>query len=238
MTSNSQPIRVVLVEDDIYCQARLLAALSAAEDLIVVAVFVEGKPALDWLKKNSLDVLLCDLGLPDVPGLAVISTCAQLHPKADILVVTMYDDQTHIVRALEAGASGYLLKDGMQNEIAAQVRELRDGGAPMTPVIARQVLKRFRPAVTVSNQTILKSRREPQSSELTAKELLILNRIAQGFRYAEIANLEKISVNTVNTHVKRIYSKLAVSSRTEAVFEAQNMGLLDTGISGNKLRQI
>lgn len=230
MTKNMKSTRVVLVEDDISCQDRLLAALSCAEDLVVVAHFTQGRDALAWIEKNTFDVLLCDLGLPDLPGLAVISACTQRHPRVDILVVTIYDDQTHVVRALEAGACGYLLKDGMHNEIVEQVRELRAGGAPMTPVIARQVLKRFRPAVSTTAS-------EPAFSQLTPKELLVLNRIAQGFRYAEIAELEHISVNTVHTHIKRIYNKLAVGSRSEAVFEAQNMGLLDTGIRREKLNQ-
>lgn len=207
------------------CRERFETAIRGAEDLHLAASFKDGRSALEWLERDSADVLLSDLGLPDLPGLAVITYCAQRHPQTAIMVITMYEDEQHVIRSLEAGATGYLLKDSLHGEICAWIRELHAGGSPITPVIARLVLKRFHPQVAgvqpVPDNELVK---------LTPKELAVLNRIAQGFSYQEIGDLEHISVNTVHTHIKRIYGKLAVRSRTEAVFEAQQLGLLDAGM--------
>lgn len=214
---------MVIVEDDDACAIRFEEAIAAREDMRLQARFPNGGSALQWLENRKADVLLCDLGLPDMSGLAVIAHCAQRLPEMKVMVITMYEDESHVVRSLEAGASGYLLKDSLQEEICDRIRELHAGGLPLTPTIARLVLKRFRPC-------------EPRASRsdhaplgpLTPKEQLVLTRIAQGFSFQEIARLESISVNTVQTHVKHIYSKLAVGSRSEAVYEAQVAGLLDT----------
>ncbi len=219
------PIRVAILEDDGPTRNRFCAAVSGAEGMVLAADFEHGKDALAWLERNDVDVLLTDLGLPDVPGLAVIAYCARRHPKADIMVISMYEDENHVVRSLEAGASGYLLKDSLEDEITGRIRELRAGGAPMSPVIARLVLRRLRPRESQPPA----SASQPDGSwvQPTERELLILTRIAQGFSYAEIASLEGISRHTVHAHVKNIYSKLSVHSRTEAVFEASRLGLIE-----------
>lgn len=220
----SNTIKIALVEDNLPCQQRFVTALERATDIQVVACFVDGSSALTWLERNSVDVLLCDLGLPDIPGLAVISYCAQKHLKTDIMVVSMFEDDDHVIQALEAGATGYLLKDSLGDEIVQRVRELWQGGAPMSPPIARRVLKKFRqielpqPKATQTNAT--------ESVKLSPKELATLQYVAKGFSYAEIAKIENITVNTVQTFIKRIYVKLSVHSRSEAVYEAQAMGLL------------
>jgi DNA-binding NarL/FixJ family response regulator len=225
MHAVQRPITVAIVEDDPACRARFEAAVREAEGLTLAASFDDGRSALAWLERERVDVLLADLGLPDLPGLAVITYCAQRHPDTAIMVITMYEDEQHVIRSLEAGASGYLLKDSLRDEIADRIRELNAGGSPITPVIARLVLRRFRPQVAETKPV-------PDSElvRLTPKELTVLNRIAQGFSYQEIGQLESISANTVHTHIKHIYGKLAVRSRTEAVFEAHQLGLLDSAI--------
>lgn len=223
-------ISIAVVEDDEACRKRFEVAINAAADLNLAASFGDGRTALDWLERNAPDVLLSDLGLPDLPGLAVITYCAQRHPSTAIMVITMYEDEQHVIRSLEAGASGYLLKDSLQGEICDRIRELYAGGSPITPVIARLVLKRFHP-----QNSVAKLLPDNELVKLTPKEMVVLNRIAQGFSYQEIGELESISVNTVHTHIKRIYGKLSVRSRTEAVFEAQQMGLLDSGLRRNQL---
>ena len=219
------PVTVAIVEDDRPTVERFRAALGADGRLRVVATFDTGGAALRWLEHQAPQVLLCDLGLPDLPGLAVITYCAQRHPRTDIMVTTMYEDETHVMRSLEAGASGYLLKDSLEHEIAARVLELAAGGAPMSPVIARQVLRRFRPAHPVQSRPA-----ELEARPLSERETVVLTRIAQGFSYAEIAEIEGVSRHTVHTHIKNIYAKLAVHSRSEAVFEAGRMGLIDTSL--------
>lgn len=214
---------MVIVEDDDACACRFEEAIAARGDMRLVARFADGASVLQWLKGNQADVLLCDLGLPDMSGLTVIAHCARQFPEMPVMVITMYEDESHVVRSLEAGASGYLLKDSLRDEICDRIRELRAGGLPLTPTIARLVLKRFRPADPPSS-----SPGNPSLSPLTPKEQLVLTRIAQGFSFQEIGRLEGISVNTVHTHVKHIYSKLSVGSRSEAVFEAQAAGLLES----------
>ena len=219
-------IQVALLEDDAATRQRFCDAIGAATDLHLMASFETGREALTWLEHHQPDLLLTDLGLPDIPGLAVLTYCAQRHPTCDIMVITLYDDPTHVVRCLEAGASGYLLKDSLRDEIVDHIRELRSGGSPMTPAIARQVLKRFRVDVPAPSSQPL----PVVANALTPRELTVLSRIAQGFRYAEIAELENVSTHTVHTHVKSIYSKLAVHSRSEAVHEAMQLGLIDKGL--------
>lgn len=217
----SRPIDVVIVEDDDGCANRFEEAIAAQEDMRLLARFADGASAIKWFQSRPADVLLCDLGLPDMSGLAVIAHCARQRPDMSVMVITMYEDESHVVRSLEAGASGYLLKDSLRDEICDRIRELHAGGLPLTPTIARLVLKRFRPTEP--------SGARPGDSilaPLTPKELVVLTRIAQGFSFLEIGRLEGISINTVQTHVKHIYGKLSVRSRSEAVFEAQLAGLL------------
>lgn len=227
MSAPAKPITVAIVEDDPMCAGRFEAAVRAAPDLRLAAGFANGRTALEWLESHAVDVLLCDLGLPDLPGMAVIAYCAHRHPGTSIMVITMYEDETHVMRSLEAGASGYLLKDSLHDEICERIRELHAGGSPITPTIARLVLKRFRPPPADERHA---PPHDTDYTRLTPKEMVVLNRIAQGFSYQEIGQLEGITVNTVHTHIKRIYGKLAVRSRTEAVFEAQQLGLLDSGL--------
>jgi DNA-binding NarL/FixJ family response regulator len=222
MQAVDAPIRVAVLEDDPATRARFAAAIAQDGGLRLSAEFALGAEALAWLERHEPDVLLADLGLPDLPGLAVIAYCARRHPTADIMVISMHEDEQHVVRSLEAGASGYLLKDSLEGEITARIRELRAGGAPMSPVIARLVLKRLRPAPSAGTGG------EADGSWVlpTPRELLVLTRIAQGFSYAEIAEIEGISRHTVHAHVKNVYAKLSVHSRTEAVFEASRLGLI------------
>ena len=141
------------------------------------------------------------------------------------MVITMYEDEQHVIRSLEAGASGYLLKDSLRDEIVQHVLELKAGGAPMTPAIARYLLKRFR----ADPQTPPKST-PPHDAQLTQRELEMLGLLAKGFSYGEVARLSGISVHTVHAHIKHIYAKLQVNSRSEAVFEATQLGLLDANL--------
>jgi len=212
-------LRVAIVEDEPATRQRLVAALGA-EDIEVMAEFGNGQQALKWLDDHAPDVLLCDLGLPDVPGLAVITYAVQRHPRCNVMVITMYEDESHVVRSLEAGAKGYLLKDSLGEDVADRVRELARGGSPMTPIIARLVLNRFHaPAAEACAPA--------DSVKLSAKELTMLTRIAQGFSYAEIASIEGISRHTVATHIRNVYGKFFVHSKNEAVFEASRLGLID-----------
>jgi DNA-binding NarL/FixJ family response regulator len=213
--------RIALVEDDAETRQRLAASICKQDWLELVAAFATGTEALSALAAANPDVLLVDLGLPDISGLDVIRCAAARLPDCDILVISMFGDEANVLAALEAGARGYLLKGSLARDISIDIRDLRDGGSPLSPSIARQVLKRL--------QSRQPGRAEPKSSEytdLSPREIEILNAISRGFSYAETAVTLGITVGTVHTHLKRIYGKLAVHSKTEAVFEAGRLGLL------------
>lgn len=210
------PITVALVEDDDEARKRLVASIGADSSLKLVGEFATGAEALEGLARSAPDVFLVDLGLPDMHGLELVRRISSQHPACDILVITVFGDEESVIGALEAGARGYLLKGALEHDIADDIRHLRNGGSPLSPVIARQVLKRLVPERTAPLSGVL----------LTPRESEILNAIARGFSYAETAELLRISVQTVHSHLKNIYKKLAVHSKTEAVFEADRRRLL------------
>lgn len=221
-------IRILLVEDDGATRARLSAALDSVPGLKVVATCIDKADALAWLSRHDADVLLCDLGLPDGSGTDVIRFARQQHPRCECMVVTMFGDDANVMASIAAGATGYLLKDASDDDLRASILELRAGGSPMSPVIARQVINRLRDADRPDAQRPA-SKPLPASVpgvSLSARETEILDLVARGYTYAEIAGLLSISVATVASHIRNIYGKLAVNSRSEAVFEAHKLGLL------------
>jgi DNA-binding NarL/FixJ family response regulator len=214
-TPATGPVTIALVEDDDDARKRLVASISSDSSLKLVGAYASGNGALAGLAGGAPDVFLVDLGLPDLPGLDIVKRISAQHPDCDILVVTVFGDEESVIGALEAGARGYLLKGALEHDIAEDIRHLRSGGSPLSPVIARQVLKRLVPAKAA-----------PTEELLTPRETEILNAIARGFSYAETASLLHLSVQTVHTHLKNIYRKLAVHSKTEAVYEADRRRLL------------
>jgi DNA-binding NarL/FixJ family response regulator len=211
------PVTVGLVEDDDEARRRLAASIGAQPSLRLVGAWRTGGEALAALGRGAPDVLLVDIGLPDMSGLKIVRYVAERHPECDILVVTIFGDEQTVLAALEAGARGYLLKGVSEHDISVDIEHLRSGGSPLSPVIARQVLKRLVPERPAAPES---------ASGLTTRESEILNAIARGFSYAEVAGLLGISVQTVHTHLKKIYRKLKVHSKTEAVFEADKRRLL------------
>jgi DNA-binding NarL/FixJ family response regulator len=214
----TQTISVAIVEDMPDTLSRFVSAIQAQPNKMNLCfTATNGQTMNDWLSVNAPDVLLVDLGLPDISGLDVIRHCRKNSPMTDIMVITLFGDERNMMGAFEAGATGYLLKDGSEAELSAHVCELHAGGSPMSPMIARQLLKRFKPSQVL----------EPASVPLlTPREHTMLLNLSQGFSYHELAKLANISHSTVNTHIKNIYRKLEVHSKTEAIFEARQLGLL------------
>ncbi len=227
-------LTVALVDDDAALRDRVQQALASADDIELLASFADARSALAFLESRAPDVMLVDLGLPDLPGLAVITYCAQRHPGTDIMVLTVFDDAPNVLKSIKAGASGYLLKDSLNDEIVQPIRQLRAGGAPMTPSIARQLLTYVRPSANVDATP--PAMPAFLGFSLTATEKTVLNLIARGFKYAEIAKLNEVSVHTVHSHIKNIYAKLSVNSRSEAVFEASRLGLLEGLLGADRPR--
>lgn len=217
------PIRVVLVEDDERMREQLTAVVSSDNRLSLVAAFDRLRTALDWLEHQVPDVMLVDLGLPDGSGLELIRACSRLHDTCDIMVVSMFADEANVLASIEAGALGYVHKDATDTDIVDAILSLRSGGSPMSPAIARRMLTRIRstPVVDPTPRPVIAS-----ASALTPRETEILNLISRGYSYQEVAGLLNIMVSSVQTHIKSMYRKLAVHSRSEAVFEARALGLL------------
>jgi DNA-binding NarL/FixJ family response regulator len=218
-------ITVLVVEDDHATRARLCDAIAGQPNMRLGAACDRVLPALEWLDSNQPDLLLTDLGLPDGSGIDVIKRCATRHPACNILVITMFGDEKNVLSSVEAGASGYILKDAEQLDVGRAMRELLAGGSPMSPVIARKVLNRARsPENSVAAPgTVGEGSRKVA---LTGRETEALNLIARGYTYDETALKLAISLSTVQTYVKSIYGKLAVNSRSHAVLEAHRQGLL------------
>ena len=232
--------RVLIVEDDAQMRDFFAASVSRCDRLELAASMGSVGEARAWLDnaKHHVDVVLVDLGLPDGSGLEVIRYARQLHPECEPLVISMFGDEDNVLASIEAGAVGYLHKDASPEDIAQTLLDVKAGASPISPMIARGMLAKYRSlqlAATTGagarGETMVAAR-GPTSPKAGATALLsmreqeVLDLIARGFSYAEIARVKGLSVNTIQTHIKNLYGKLAVHSKNEAVFEATRLGLL------------
>jgi DNA-binding NarL/FixJ family response regulator len=224
------PTRILVVDDDEAFRDSVRAAIVPHAGLVLGAQAGSLAEARDVLARQAFDVALVDLGLPDGNGIDLIRELASTRPETDVMVVTVFGDEAHVLASIEAGATGYLLKRSLDDTLAATVRELRAGGSPISPVIARQLLQRFKrpggPVDAPASDAATPPTAPVDDGGLSERERQVLQYIAKGFTVGEIADMLHLSAHTVATHVKHIYRKLAVHTRTEAVFEAGRMGLL------------
>lgn len=212
---------VLIVEDDPEFMRRFADAVTADTELRLLGCVGTAAGGRALLDAQPPDVMLVDLGLPDGDGVDLIRHAAKAHPACDVLVVTMFGDDAHVLASLQAGATGYLLKDAGADRIAACIHEVRAGGSPISPSIARRVLAAFRVGTAAPPAPA-----PAEPSPLSERETEILRLVAKGLSFDTVGELLGISAHTVVTHVKKIYRKLAVHSRGEAVYEASQMGLL------------
>lgn len=220
------PISVLVVEDDEALRREFVAMVDAATDLSLLDAASSLSAARGSLAmRGAPDVMIIDLGLPDGDGTTLIRELATTAPASDALVISVFGDEGHVVGALEAGAKGYLLKDVTLDEFVRAIRLVRAGGAPLSPMIARHVLKRF--ASPKQPRASMQAKREELIESLTAREAEILQFISEGKSVAETATAFHLSSHTVTTHVKRIYGKLAVNNRVQAVNRARETGQID-----------
>ncbi|TBO34428.1 response regulator transcription factor [Aquabacterium lacunae] len=247
---NAVPIvwRVVVVEDDPDTRQFLESCVKDQMQFALAGSFASLQPARAWFAQHEADLLLVDLGLPDGSGLQLMREVQQRWPQCDMLVVSMFGDEENVVASIEAGAVGYVHKDDEAADIAQTLLAVKQGASPISPMIARHLLRRMQPhmptrtplpsepGVAMSNDSHLQALgHEPVNDptvSLTKREQEVLEYIARGFSYAEIARLQGITVHTVQTYIKKLYGKLAVHSRSEAVYEANRLGLLTTFSQG------
>ena len=168
--------------------------------------------------------MLVDLQLPDGDGAELIAEYTALHPEVPILVISVFGDETSVVRALSAGAQGYLLKDDTGEDVADAIRHVMSGQSPISPAIATYLIRRLQqPTEKLPSCPATHS-----DQVLSARELEVLQLASKGLTYQETADALNVSVNTVGTYTRRVYTKLAVTSRAEALFEARQLGLMNS----------
>ncbi|MBE7367739.1 response regulator [Ramlibacter pallidus] len=225
-------LRVGVVEDDAATRESMLAMINAQADMAVVLCAAGQQEALALLRQCPLDVLLVDLGLPDGSGLDVIRSARALWSGCSVMVSTMFGDEAHVLRSIEAGAMGYLLKDSGPAELAAEIRNLHAGGSPISPNVARKILARAAaslpaPGAAAPAGDASAAPKPPiETGGLSAREREVLQFVSKGFTTEETADAMGVSRSTVLTFVRRIYAKLQVNSRAEAVHAAHRHGLL------------
>lgn len=201
------PITVAIVEDDPRIRRSLAAMLGTADDIECTGQFASAEEALQKIPALKPRVVFMDINLPGMSGVECVRGLAATEPKPQIVMLTSYDDSEAIFSSLSAGACGYLLKPIRTAQLLAAVRDVYAGGAPMTGQIARRVVEAFNKPAAASHVT----------DSLAPREQEILQLLSEGYLYKEIADKLGISYSTVRTHIERIYDKLHVQSRAQAV---------------------
>lgn len=205
--SEVKKIRVAVVEDDEMLREAFVDALTIGEAMLLCGAFASAEDLLAQLDAIAPDAVIMDLNLPGINGIECTRLIKEHRPSTQVLVCTVQDDDTSLFNALCAGATGYLLKDAPPAHMVEAVKTVHAGGSPMSPGIARRVLASFS-----------EPRKQPKEFELlTDRERQVLDQLANGYRYKEIADRLQLSIDTVRTHVRNLYDKLHVSSRTDAV---------------------
>jgi RNA polymerase sigma factor (sigma-70 family) len=204
------PIAISIVEDNDKLRATLARVIDRTDGFRCVSDYANAEDALADLPKIKPDVVLMDINLPGLNGVECVRQLKKLLPQIQVMMLTVYEDTENIFNALAAGANGYMLKRTPAKELIEALREVQRGGSPMTTHIARKVVQSFQKsagAQQVANEL----------SELSEREQQVLDLLAQGLIYKEIGEKLGISYETVHTYIRRIYEKLQVRTRTEAV---------------------
>lgn len=203
-------IKVSIVEDIDMIRENLSALLNGSEGFECAGTYKDAESAIEKIPQNRPDVILMDINLPKANGIECLRKLKPIIPETQVIMLTVYDDFDNIFESLRAGATGYLLKRTHPNKLLEAIREVHSGGSPMSGQIARMVVQSF-------------SRPQPgggggsTAESLSKREAEILELLSKGYRYKEIAEMLFISMDTVRTHIRKIYEKLHVRSRTEAV---------------------
>lgn len=222
-----------LVEDDERVRRRFAHAIGRSHEFELWFETGSMVSAMEWMSQCPPDawpqLWLVDLGLPDGSGLNVIRHALSLHPETQVMVVSMFGDERKVLDCVDAGAMGYILKGQGDEDILLHIEDLLHGGSPMSPIIARQVLSRFRMSREAQRpgRKLAAADEEPAELQLTARELDVLDRIARGYSYDEVAEHLQVALNTIRHHIRGIYAKLGVHTKVDAINEARRRRWLD-----------
>jgi DNA-binding NarL/FixJ family response regulator len=201
------PITVSIVEDNDRLRETLVRVLNRADGFRCVSNYANAEDALKDLPQAKPDVVLMDINLPGMNGVECVRQLKKIAPEIQVMMLTVYEDTENIFDALAAGANGYMLKRTAGKELLEAIREVKRGGSPMTTHIARKVVQSFQRSAAA----------EAETESLSEREQQVLDLLSQGLMYKEIADKLQISYETVHTYIRRIYEKLQVRTRTEAV---------------------
>lgn len=238
MTEPTAPIRVFVVEDQTKILKNQLKLLEGSPELEIIGTALSGETGLEEVRRLKPDVLLLDLGLPRMSGIDVTRAVKAELPQVEILIFTIFDEEDKVLEAVQAGASGYLLKGTPADKMIEAIKEVRAGGTVIQPNLARRLLKHFRvgePPAQPAGASAAPAPgapapaaplEEPEGKKLSARETEILQLIAKGVSNSEAAGVLNLSKATIRTHLEHIYRKLEVTNRVEAVTEGLRKGLI------------
>jgi len=225
--NNSTSYSILLLEDEKPTRQHLVSVIEKTPHLTIFSEASTCKEAKAALERGKPDILIADINLPDGSGIDVIHYGLDKYQDLEAMVITVSGDEENVVNALEAGATGYLLKEQALDNIADAIFALMRGETAISPKVARFLLKRFKKETP---KKILNNHQATNQADdnflLTTREHEVLGMISKGLRYNEIANSLGISTNTIRAHIRNIYRKMAVKSRSEAVFEASKLGII------------
>ncbi len=218
---------VLIVEDQARFREAFARSLASVADIRLLGMAHDLPQGRLMFDAEPPDVLLVDLDLPGGSGIDLIRHASATRPACEVMVISVFGDEQHVLASIAAGASGYLLKDSLALDLPDQLRTLRSGGSPISPIIARRLLSRLAPAghqhavATAYGEAL-----DEDAVALSEQESRVLHLAAKGFTFDEIAGFMKVSPHTVMTYVKRVYRKLHVRSKVEAIYEARRLGWL------------
>ena len=205
---------ILLYDDNRDLRTSMRLLLNESDRFIVLADFDNCLQVEEQVKEISPDVILMDIDMPGVNGIDAVKLIRKFNRKTCILMLTVFDDSHHVLDAIYAGASGYLLKKSIPEKLVSAIDEVLAGGAPMSPSVAQMVI------------ASMQQNKRGDSYDLTSREKEVLNLLAKGNRFNVIASMLNISIDTVRSHIKKIYEKLEVHSQTEAVSKAYKERLI------------
>ena len=208
--TKTKPIQIAIVEDLKEVAIELSHIINEDQDFVCNQVYFNAEEAITFLERNPVDIVLIDIGLPGMSGIEAIIHLKQVIPNTEFCMFTVFEDDDKIFNSLKAGAKGYVLKNDDPNTIVSSLKDLSRGGSPMNPIIARRVIDSFS-KVKGSAKTV------NEDLPLSPREMQILELLSQGLLYKEISQQLTITVGTVKQHIHKIYHKLQVNNKTEAI---------------------
>jgi DNA-binding NarL/FixJ family response regulator len=213
------PYHIAIAEDLPRLARMLQENVEASAEFQVVHVAMNGRMLLQWLEQcyNKPDLVLMDINMPEMNGIVATQALKDLYPQIKVVMATVFEDENHIFDAILAGADGYLLKDETPESLHRNLHEALEGGAPMSPAIARKSLQMMRRSTPPA---------EAPEHKLTPREVEILEQLSRGLSYQQVADNLIVSTGTVRTHIEHVYRKLQVNNKTAAVEQARRKGII------------